>query len=246
MSVTKLKVKMVCYILVTIGLACVLAANLFDYSVYKIDIDVTLANVGVLFCMMGGIQWLYDISVRQQLHEEITSLTVSNINIVNSGIADIILRSKDVDYSYSIRSSKRLIIGMNYSPRILEDYVEEFRERSGKGFDTTITVIDIKSEAGKLIFRNGGNSSHIESNIEKLNGIVGEINNAGKGKIKVLCHSTILRYSFVQTEDAIWIKPYRNSEGRHTIPATKIKDGTRLHQFYASDINSLIKQSATL
>ena len=246
MSVTKLKVKMVCYILVTIGLACVLAANLFDYSVYKIDIDVTLANVGVLFCMMGGIQWLYDISVRQQLHEEITSLTISNINIVNSGIADIILRSKDVDYSYSIKSSKLLIIGMNYSPRILEDYIDEFRERSGKGLDSTITVIDIKSEAGKLIFKSLGNSSHIESNIEKLNGIVREINDAGKGKIKLLYHSTILRYSFVQTEDAIWIKPYRNSEGRHTIPATKVKDGTRLHQFYASDINSLIKQSATL
>jgi hypothetical protein len=244
MSIAKQKIKNIQFILLIIGLVLIIIANLFELDLLKVEVDSALANLGVLLFLIGGIQWLYDISVRQQLYEEITSLTIKNVNVVTSGIVDVLIHSKDVNYSDLINQSTELCIGLNYSPRILEHYINDFRNRAKNGLNTKIIAIDLETSAGQFLISLKNETDHIAPNLKKLQVIADEINSLGSGKIEVVFHSSVLRYSFVQTDSSIWIKPYRNSAGRESIPAIKLRSGSNLHKFYDLDIKDLFDQAS--
>lgn len=224
-------------------MACILIANTFEKNVLKVHLDDALANFGVILFVFGAIQWIFDTGVRKQLLEEITSLTVKNIHVATSGIEDVVQNSKDVDYSELISQSTLLTIGLNYTPRIFEDYLGTFKDRSRRGMHTNVLVIDFASNVGEFLLRKEDGAGHVEPNQIKLRQIIEEINRSGEGKIQVQKHSAVLRYSFVQGDSSILIKPYRNSNGWHTIPAIQIKKGTWLHEFFSSDISALIDQA---
>ncbi|MBD3617855.1 MAG: hypothetical protein HUJ28_00020 [Chromatiales bacterium] len=240
---TKLIVRNIQYILIIIGLACILVANIFEKDVLKVDVDNALANIGVMLLVFGAIQWVFDVGVRKQLFEEITALTVKNIHVATSGIIDVVQNSRDVDYSDLITQSTLLTIGLNYTPRIFEDYLSIFKERSRRGMDTNLIVIDFNSDAGSFLLGMEKEAGHVVPNQDKLRRIIEEINNIGDGKIRVLSHSAVLRYSFVQGDSSIWVKPYRNSNGRDEIPAIQLKKGTWIYDFFSSDISALIGQA---
>lgn len=244
MSVINLKANNVFYLLIIFGLLLIIAANAFDYTIFKIDIDETVASLGALFLLIGGVQWLYDISIRKQLFEEITSLTIQNMNVIKSGIDNVISNSKDVNYSDSIRQSSSLTIGLNYSPRILEDYIDEFKERVGNKLNTQIIILNPSSSAGKYI-SSIEEDEHIPPNLKKIKNIIVDIEKSGKGKISIIEHSTILKYSFLKADMGIWIKPYKNSQGRSKIPAIRLKRDSDLFNFFKNDIESLIEQEST-
>lgn len=229
--------------LLILGLLMVIGSNLFDVAVLKVNLDEALANLGVLFFMIGGVQWLFEASMRDQLYQEITSLTIKNVRVATSGLSDVLESSKDVDYSEEIKKSRTLFIGLNYTPRILEDYIEEFRERATTGLNTIAIVLKQGTEAAQYLSSTKEESAHIEPNLLKLKSIVRELNTNHTGKIELLQHSAVLRYSFVSSDSFIWIKPYRNSTGRSKVPALQLKSGSTLHSYFKQDIDALMLQA---
>ena len=244
MKTVKKSILSIQYVLIIIGLLFIIAANLFDGSVLKVDLDEAVANLGVLLFLTGSIQWLFDTYLRKELHQEIAEMTVKNVNVATSGIVNVLNDSKRVEYAETIAHSAKLIIGIHYSPRLLEDYFHDFLKRSIDGLNATIVIIDLSSEQGKLVAANDAGNEHISPNLKKIYGIVSEINEKGAGKIEVLKHQATLRYSFVQSDGEIWVTPYRNSRGRSKVPALQVRRGTELHDFFESDIIALLEQSA--
>lgn len=231
--------------LLIVGLLMVIVSNTFDATVLKVTLDEALANLGVLLLTIGGVQWLFEAHMREQLCQEIASLTIRNIRVATSGLSDVLESSKDVDYSEEIKTSRTLLIGLNYSPRILEDYIEEFRERGTTGLKTIAIVLRQGTEAAQYLSSTNEESAHIEPNLRKLKSIVHELNANYAGKIELLEHSAVLRYSFVSSDSSIWIKPYRNSAGRSKVPALQLKSGSTLHSYFKQDIDALMQQATT-
>ncbi len=227
--------------LIIAGLVLIIIAQLFQYSLLKIDIDILVSNLGALLLVTGGLQWLFDSYVKNELFEEISSKTIQNVNISKSGIADIKISSRDVDYTNLILRSNEITIGINYSPRLLEDYIEEFRERAKSNLKTTIILLDLSSKAAYYLRTIKDENSHLEPNNKKIHGIVDELNKINN-TISIFHHESILRYSFFKSDNSIWIKPYRSSPGRCKTPAVKLDVNTSLYNYYNNDIDNLKKK----
>lgn len=232
------------YQLLAGGLLCILIANLFDLQLLKVDVDEALANLGVLIFLIGGIQWIFDATTRKKLYEEISLLTLSNVRIGTSGIEDVRENSREVDYRDVIHNSSQLIIGLNYSPRIIEDCFDDFLNRCRDGKTTTLLIVDPDSDAGAWLMKNEEECSHIRPNLEKIMRIRSDLNGEGAERFKVLSHTEVLHYSFVLADDCVWIKPYRNSRGRAKAPALKVKAGTVLFDHFHTDISQLVNKSS--
>ena len=226
--------------LIIAGFVCILVASLFDYKLQKVDVDELLANIGALILFVGGAQWLFDATTRKKLYEEITKLTVRNVHVATSGIDDVVENSRDVNYTDAIKNSSRLIVGLNYSPRLLEDYHEAFLSRCGERKESTFLVVDPESKAGALLLGNQEEEQHIRPNLAKIRRICSELKENGSGGVDVLVHSEVLHYSFVLLDDCVWIKPYRTSRGRSSVPAVRIKNRTFLFSYFQSDIDQLV------
>lgn len=232
------------YRLLLVGLVLVVLSHVFDASLLKVDLDEALANVGVLVFMAGGVQWLFDTSMREQLYQEIASLTIKNVRVGTCGITDVIPSSRDVDYSDEIRQSSKLIVGLNYTPRILEDYIDDFRERARNGLTTVMLVLNKNSPAAHFLASVQGEVGHIDPNLRKLENIVSELNAIKPGTVTLKYHGSVLRYSFVSSDACLWIKLYRNSTGRARIPALQLKPETLLHSYFSQDIEALTEQAS--
>ena len=61
-----------------------------------------------------------------------------------------------------------------------------------------------------------------------------------QGNVKVVEHDRVLRYSFIETEECVWIKFFTNSRGRATVPALKVKAGTPMYAFLCNDTQRLM------
>jgi hypothetical protein len=128
-SITKLLRLRVYHRLVLVGLSIVIVSNVFKLTVLKISVDEALAELGVVLFVIGGIHWLFESSLREHLVHEIAALTIKNVSVRASGLSDIVDSSREVDYSDDIRRSGVLTVGLNYRPRILEDYDWRLRVR---------------------------------------------------------------------------------------------------------------------
>ena len=63
---------------------------------------------------------------------------------------------------------------------------------------------------------------------------------AQSSKVRTISHARVLRYSFVYSDDSIWIIFLTNSAGYEAaIPAFKISSGTPLFEFFKRDIRDL-------
>jgi len=59
----------------------------------------------------------------------------------------------------------------------------------------------------------------------------------------ILFHDRVLRYSFIQTDDFIWVKFFTNSPERAEVPALKVRAGTPLFKFFNDDAQRLVHAS---
>ncbi len=226
--------------LIILGLLLILVAQNITCTLYKVDLGNALANLGALLLITGALQWLFDSYVKHELFHEISSRTIKNVNVSKSGISDIEISSIDVDYKTAILSSRDITIGINYSPRLLEEYIDEFKERSKMKYTTTILLLDLSSDAAQYIKSIKDESGHLEPNNKKIRSIVNDLNAINDGTVTIKEHKSVLRYSFFRSDNTIWIKPYKNSNGRSKVPAIEVAIDTPLYTYYNNDINNLI------
>ncbi|HEY2971522.1 MAG TPA: hypothetical protein VGJ48_03335 [Pyrinomonadaceae bacterium] len=82
----------------------------------------------------------------------------------------------------------------------------------------------------------------VSGGVERIKQIIDEANSGLTNKIAIKTHDRVLRYSFIRTDESIWIKFYANSNQRVTIPALKVNAGTPLYNFFNEDIELLLTQ----
>ena len=74
---------------------------------------------------------------------------------------------------------------------------------------------------------------------ERLNDYHTQEADAGRGYVRVKKHDRVMRYSFIRTEQEIWVKFFTNSAHRAIVPAVKLVGGTDLYAFFEEDIRQL-------
>ena len=112
-----------------IGLFLILISNIFNEKILKVDVDDVLANLGALLLIIGILQFLYDTYIRGALFQALLSEILKDQSVAESGICEYREDSKSVEYSEDFLSSEKIIVGVNYSARILDNYIELVNER---------------------------------------------------------------------------------------------------------------------
>jgi len=148
-----------------------------------------------------------------------------------------------------IINAKRIVIGEHYSARIFEDYAPQIRERLRLGYETTVLLVKPQSIAADYLKASGSGHGGISANLEKIRTIVVSpqagpgTRPKANGGLAVKWHGRVLRYSFVMSEDAVWVRLFTNSEGFSLVPAFCVERSTPLYEFFLTDITKLLEQS---
>ena len=186
------------------------------------------------------VHWIYDSHMKQEIFQDVTDYIVRAGNVSRSGISEYYDNTKDIDYTKAISNSSKLVIGLHYSPRLIEDNHNALVARAKNGKDTTIIASMPHGNAIDFLKRVRVEDAHIDADINQIASLVQDINNnAGRRRIRLLYHDEVLRYSFVLSDDQVWIKWYRNSKGTSSIPGIAVRPGTTLFDFFKSDIDTL-------
>ena len=127
--IAKLLTTKVSWKLGAIGLFLILVSNVFDEKLLKVDIDNILANLGALLLIIGILQFLYDTYIRGALFRALLSEIIKDQSVAESGICEYRDDSKGVEYSEDFLSSEEIIVGVNYSARILDNSIDLVHER---------------------------------------------------------------------------------------------------------------------
>lgn len=210
--------------------------------VWGIDVNNFLTNIGLYTAVVVALQWTYDEKSRVTLLSEVTERTIQNINVAHSGISNFVNNTKSISYDEVFASDSEVIIGLQYSPRIVGDYYENLLERARRGCRTVILAANPDGAAIKYLTAARHESAHIPTDLQKIVATVKRLNaeNGVRRGVEIRHHDEVLRYSFVFSDRNIWVKMYKNSKGTASIPAICIKAGSDLFEFYKSDVLNFV------
>jgi hypothetical protein len=227
---------------VILGFALVLGANTFQAEILKIRVDELLAHLGVLIALIFALQWIYDNHVRERHFEEIRAAILKTTNVAESGICDFADDSITVDYADALARSKEVVLGLLYSPRFLERYFELLRGLAKSGAKIDVLLIEKGCPALAIVTDRPEPKTHVVPDLDKCVGIVKQLQQEGPN-VRLHFHKAVLRYSFVKMDNAIWVRFYRNSAGRGSVPAFAVKSRTKLYDFFDNDIQELLAKA---
>jgi hypothetical protein len=231
--------------IIVFGLIIILVGNGFDYSILKIDIDSLLVNLGALLVVIGTLQWIFDEGMRKEIVQEISIATLGTDRIYRSGLRDCNVNSRKIDEDNLWKVTDTLIIGVHYSNRFIKDNADVIKSRIATGKSTKIFHINETSLAATYLSESNSGKSDIGEKTKNLTNLIeNEFENSDL--IEIIGHSRVLRYSFIKTDQTIWVKFFTNSAGYSVIPAIKIETGTPLFDFFESDVNRLLEQRCDL
>ena len=135
------------------------------------------------------------------------------------------MNARQVDESAHWSQSANLTIGYEYSPSFFKDFHEVLRERCRRGFPTTMALYRAEGAAARYLHDSTTGNPAVKQSVSEIIALLKEINPTGKG-CTLLFHDRVLRYSFIQTDECVWIKFYANSSARATVPAFKVRSDT--------------------
>ena len=231
------------YAIFTMGLFMVIAAEWLPEMFWnEIDWNHLIANVGLYVTVVVALQWYYDRRATYKTIVTVVETALSNSNVISSGIENCKQDTKKIDYSGQLSHPEEVIIGFLHSSRFVDDNLELLRERAKSGKKTTILLSDPDGAAIKYLLSLTTIKDHVIPNIQKVSSKVEEHINSGDGikeRIRVKHHDTVLRYSFVQSRDGIWVKMYQNSRGIAITPGIYIRSGSAMYRFFYDDIQKL-------
>jgi hypothetical protein len=235
-------------LLIVGGLVLILLGNAFEFSILKIKLGDQLVQVGSLLLIVGLLHWIFETRMKRQFMREIVDTVVGAGRTSSSGIVDFTHNSRSVDYKNIIRLAKQVTIGEHYSSRFFEDHAPEIRARLSRGAQMTAILLKPKTLAFDYLKESGSGHGGIDEQITKIREIATSPNasDAHKnkaGRLQIWWHSRVLRYSFIMTEDLIWVRFFTNSSGYSLVPAICVVKDTQLYDFFKMDVNRLIEHS---
>jgi hypothetical protein len=233
----------VALVLATIGFILIIVSHAFQMEWGKIQIDRLVAETGTLFLIVGILHWLFEIGLRREMLREIAGTITGNTGLHDCGLDSCLLDSRQVDEKAHWSKSANLTIGNQYSARFFKDFHDALKQRCTRGLPTTVTILRPASAAAQYVQSSlSANPAVIDSIAESVK-LLGEIGAETKKGIRILFHDQVLRYSFIQTDEYVWIKFFTNSSGRATVPAFKVRSNTPLFEFFAADIKRLLERA---
>lgn len=244
-SVTEVIHQKIVLILTVMGLLLITIASSFHLEVYKVKIDHVMAEVGALFLIVGTLHWLFERNLRKEMLKDIATTALGSARIHDSGIVDCLLNAKDVSEISLWKASNTLVIGIHYSTRFLEQIHEILKQRCNNLKETQICVVKPTSMAAEYLEKSQTGIGGISTSIDRIKFLI-KACDTNVDKIQILYHERVLRYSFIYTEQFIWIKFFPNSKERTIVPAIKLQSGTPLFTFFESDIKRFIKEAELL
>lgn len=219
------------------GTALVVLGNAIDWTIWRVNIGSQLANIGALLLVVGVLQWFFDRRVRHSFFLEVRREIVGSVHVAASGITDCYSDSKEVDFAEHFVSSQNVIVGINYSAKLIDNSIALLGERVNRKLNTKIILVDEKSEAAKFLAADY-NMDDLQHGIKKIEQIVDQLDQA-RNYIQLTKVKTILRYSFVKFDSRIWIVPGTNGLGRRPVPGLFVTQGGDWYKHFADDIDRL-------
>jgi hypothetical protein len=232
--------------LIALGFGLILLGNTFDYKILKVNLAELAAHIGALLLIVGLLHWIFEASLRRQLTQEIFEAVVGAGRISSSGIVDVHHNSREVRYEAIIASAKKLIIGEHYSARFFEDYAPQIHDRLSKGAETIVVLLEQDSAAAHYLAQSGSGHGAVSAQIAKIKEITSakaKTKTSKSSSFQLKWHNRVLRYSFVMTEDRVWVRFFTNSEGYSLVPALCVTKGTQLYEFFLTDITRFLEHS---
>jgi hypothetical protein len=225
--------------LVVSGLVLILIANTFDATVLKVDLASVMANTGALLLIVGVLQWLFDTSVRQTFFREIRSEIIDYRGVAESGICEYHPNSKDVDFRELFLTSSNVIVGVNYSSKLIDHSIEILGDRTRSKKKTVIICVQAGTPAETFLEADFGNPG-IDGRIQKIIQVAREHDPSGEF-VRIVRVPTILRYSFIQFDHRIWVIPGTSGRGRRAVPGFFVRHGTSWFDHFGHDIEKLLE-----
>lgn len=212
----------------------------------NVDVGGFLANLGSFILVIGVLQFAFDYLLRDGLYQVIVQHTISAIRIRDSGVVDISVDTKKIDYSDLIESSQEIYLCSLYSVRVLTDNLSAFEKRVKRGHNTNIIVCDPSGPIPNAVKEVTSDTFDAQLAYRRLLEVVAELRKCGPGRVHVKLHGTLLRYCFVSNAETIWIKLYMNCKGRRSVPGFRVKANTPMFDSYMSDIERLIAEARSV
>lgn len=225
-----------------IGAILIGLSNTFQHEWMKVQLDRLMAEVGALILVVGMLHWFFDLGLRKEMLREVASTAVGSTHMHECGINTCSLNARDVDEHIHWSQSAHLTIGYQYSPGFFKDFHEVFRERCRRALPTTVAILRADGVAAQYLQDSTTGNPRVKQYVDEIVALFREVQQEGNN-CKILFHDRVLRYSFIQTDEHIWIKFYSNSPERATVPAFKILADTPLFKFFADDIKRLLEHS---
>jgi len=232
---------------VIIGLVLILAGNAFTLVFLNIKVHELLANVGALFLLVGTLQWFFDEDSRQHLVSQVSETVRDYLDkrdrFATLGISDCLIDSKSisspkVEFDVFV-DSNNFAIGVHYSDGTIVRYEKVINERIAQGRLTQIAYVSPTGTASKYLSSCLGHAVDIQQRISQLLELT-KTRFAEPKLLELVSHDRVLRYSFVYSDQCIWIIFITNSNGyQPQVPALRLTANSELFEFFKQDIKSL-------
>ena len=227
-------------ILCVVGLGCLLGAQAFHFTFLKVSPDHLLAEVGALLLVVGVLHSLFEMRIRKEMLKEVAESVLGNTHLYDSGLTDWKKDSKTVNESHRWERNPVLTIGVQYSSKFADDFHGVLESRCKAGLETTFLVLTPDGEGAAYLKSSRTGFADVKVGVERIKALAQEAEDAGiNGRVRVLMHDRILRYSFIQTNEAVWVKFFTNSKAKATVPAFRFRTGSPMYEFVLKDIQRL-------
>jgi hypothetical protein len=235
----KLHVQNVKLILGFIGILLLAASTTFELTLMKVRLDHLLAEIGALLFVLAVLHFMFEMRLRDEMLKEVSAAVLGNERLHGAGLEDCMMSSRDVKEPTHWETCSNLTIGVQYSPRFIEDSHWLIEKRAVAHRHTTILVMDEESPAARYLQESKTGIADVRGGVTRIRQLVDSAAKDNKGYVTIKKHDRVLRYSFIHTDEFIWIKFYTNSNERTLTPAMKIRAGTPLFEFFSADIARL-------
>ena len=131
-----------------------------------------------------------------------------------------------------------LIVGVQYSPKFFKDFFDVIRSRSQSGKTTLALVVRPEGPAAHYLSENTTSTAKVTECVHEIERLLKEADE-GRGYVRVKMHDCVMRYSFIQTEEHIWVKFFTNASYRAVVPAVRVDSGSDLFAFFETDVRKL-------
>lgn len=224
-----------------IGLLLTVTGNAIEYTIWKVSVGGVFANVGALFLIIGVLQWFFDRKVRHDFFADIREEIIGSHRIAASGISDFYEDSKNVELTEHFLSSQELVVGVNYSAKLIDNSISLLEARTERKLKTTIIAVDPECDAAKFLAADY-QIPEIATGINKIRQIVMDIDPKSEW-IDIKLIKTVLRYSFIKFDGRIWVVIGTNGRGRRAVPGFFVSQGRDWFNHFADDISKLSQRT---